>query len=103
MLSADGQTAYVSNFGSDSISMYSVDSQSGALTSVGAGAFPSAPNTYSIASDPHGNYVYSVNLDTARLSAYAIQSESGALQAGQAAISVTTGTSPSSIAVARGD
>src|SRR5262249_54284435 len=49
-----GQFAYVTNFWSNNITMYSIDATSGALTSIGAVAAPPYPT--SIAVDPTGRF-----------------------------------------------
>lgn len=72
-----GRFAFVANAGDDTISVYSIDSTTGALTGVGTvvtGAMP-----YAIAGSPDGQHVYVTNEVTNDISAYAVNTTSGAL------------------------
>lgn len=70
--------AYAANGGDNTISAYSIDSATGALSAVGtpvpAGTSPSA-----IAARPDGQYVYVVNESSNNISVYAVNATSGAL------------------------
>lgn len=73
-----GRFAYVSNAADNTISVYSIDSTTGALTAVGApvatGASPSA-----IAGSPDKQHVYVVNETSNDISAYSVDATTGAL------------------------
>src|SRR5260370_29781003 len=53
--------AYVVNNGSNSVSIYSVDSNTGVLTKVGGSQFPAGSRPESVAVDPSGRFAYVVN------------------------------------------
>ena len=62
--------AYVMNFSSNDVSMYTINATTGALTSTGtiaAGQFPT-----SIAIHPSGNFAYVTNSDSNDVSIYSI-------------------------------
>jgi len=73
-----GRFAYVSNAADNTISVYSIDSTTGALTAVGTpvatGASPSA-----IAGSPDKQHVYVVNETPDTISAYSVDATTGAL------------------------
>jgi 6-phosphogluconolactonase len=73
-----GRFAYTANAGDNTISVYSIDSATGALTTVGA---PVATGTspYSIAGSPDGLHVYVCNEASNNISAYSVDATSGAL------------------------
>ena len=66
-----GGYAYVVNNGANTVSAYSIDAHTGALTAVGS---PVATGTapYSITIDPTGRYAYVANSASASISAYSI-------------------------------
>ncbi|MFT7478913.1 MAG: 6-phosphogluconolactonase (cycloisomerase 2 family), partial [Gammaproteobacteria bacterium] len=106
VLSADTSTrasfAYVANNGDDTISIYSVDPESGRLSFEGfhaAAIGEDGPGTALV--HPGGDYLYVTNEDTANISIYVIDSTNGRL----AALSpVATGTGPHhSVLSANGD
>jgi 6-phosphogluconolactonase len=70
--------AYVANGGSNNVSVYTIDSTTGALTPVGspvaAGLVPA-----SVAVDPSGKFAYVANQNSHNVSAYTINSSTGAL------------------------
>jgi len=73
-----GRFAYAANAGDNTISVYSIDSTTGALTTVGT---PVATGTspYAIAGSPDGQHIYVVNETSNNISAYAVNATSGAL------------------------
>ena len=100
-----GRFAYVANGGDGlagffgSVSMYTIDATTGALTSIGtigAGLFPGA-----VAVDPSGRFAYVANGDlfrgTGSVSTYAIDATTGALTS--TGTTVTAGAGASSVAV----
>src|SRR5208337_3642756 len=101
MASAYGQItqcfAYVADSGSNNVSAYAINPNTGALTPVGA-AISSGRNPYGIEADPTGKFVYVANNGSANVSAYAINSSTGALTAISG--SPFPGSSPYAIAVA---
>jgi 6-phosphogluconolactonase len=92
---ADGGAFPAGSFGGDSsVSMYSINSTTGALTSIGmidAGAGPD-----SVAVDPAGEFAYVANFDSNDVSMYTIDATTGAL----ASIgTIAAGRGPLSVAV----
>jgi 6-phosphogluconolactonase len=75
-----GRFAYAANAGDNTISVYSIDSTTGALTAVGA-PVPTGTSPYAIAARPDGKYVYVVNEISNNISVYAVNATSGALTA----------------------
>jgi 6-phosphogluconolactonase (cycloisomerase 2 family) len=73
-----GRFAYAANRGDNSLSVYSIDSTTGALTAVGA-PVPAGESPYAIAAGPDGRYVYVVNEGSNNISVYAVNSTSGEL------------------------
>jgi YVTN family beta-propeller protein len=92
---ADGGSFVVGAFGSSSsVSMYTVDSTTGALTSIGIIAAGSLPD--SVAVDPAGKFVYVANHGSNDVSMYTIDATTGALTS----IGTTAaGTGPFSVVV----
>jgi len=75
---ADGGASPEGSFGGDSsVSMYTVDSTTGALTSIGIIAAGTGPN--SIALDPTGKFAYEANFGSNDVSMYTIDATTGAL------------------------
>jgi 6-phosphogluconolactonase len=75
-----GRFAYAANAGDNTISVYSIDSTTGALTAV-ASPVPTGTSPYAIAARPDGQYVYVVNEISNNISVYAVNATSGALTA----------------------
>ncbi len=65
--------------GSNTISAYTIDAASGALTAVPGSPFPSAAAPIAIAVEPGGKYLYVANVHDNTIAAFAIDSGSGAL------------------------
>jgi YVTN family beta-propeller protein len=73
-----GEFAYVANFGSDNVSMYTIDTTTGNLEAVGTIAAGGAPD--SVAVDPSGQFVYVANSGSDNVSMYTIDATTGILQ-----------------------
>ena len=73
-----GRFAYAANGGDNTISAYSIDSTTGALTAVGS-PVPAGTSPSAIAARPDGQYVYVVNEISNNISVYAVNATSGAL------------------------
>jgi YVTN family beta-propeller protein len=72
-----GKFAYVANFGSNDVSMFTIDATSGALTSTGTIAAGQSPT--SIAVHPSGKFVYVTNSASNNISMFSIDATTGAL------------------------
>ena len=91
---------YVANEGSNNVSAYTIDGNTGALTAVAGSPFAAGSNPYSVAVDPTGTFVYVANEGSSGVSGYIIDLSTGALDTvsgspfstGAPAISVTTTT-----------
>ncbi|MBP6850233.1 MAG: beta-propeller fold lactonase family protein, partial [Rhodoferax sp.] len=91
-----GRFAYSTNVGSNDVSIFAIDSATGALTQVGANvAAGAAPSD--IAVSPSGRFAYVVNNTSNDVSAYAIDAATGALTSLGA--TAPTGNSPASITI----
>jgi YVTN family beta-propeller protein len=92
---ADGGAFPLGSFGgTSSVSMYTINSTTGALTSVGVIAAGTGPD--SVAVDPAGKFAYATNFGSNDVSMYTIDASTGAL----ASIgTIAAGTGPVSIAV----
>jgi 6-phosphogluconolactonase len=73
-----GRFAYAANAGDNTLSVYSIDSMTGALGAVGK-PVPTGTSPYAIAASPNGLYVYVVNQISDNISAYAVNATNGAL------------------------
>lgn len=93
-IDASGKFAYVTNSGSDDVSMYSIDATTGALTSMGTIAAGTVPG--SVAVDPMGKFAYVANYGSNNISMYAINAATGTLTSTG---TIAAGTSPASVAV----
>ena len=71
-----GRFAYVANWGSNDVSMYTIDGTTGALTSIGTIA---GSNPTSIAIHPSGKFAYVTNSASNDISMYSIDAATGAL------------------------
>jgi DNA-binding beta-propeller fold protein YncE len=92
---ADGGAFPASSFGgSTSVSMYTVDSTTGALTSIGTIAAGANPD--SVAVDPAGKFAYVTNFNSNDISMYTIDSTSGALTS---IGTIAAGSLPTSVVV----
>ncbi len=90
-----GRFAYVANV-SDTLTGYSVNAATGALTLLSGSPFAAGDNPHSVAVDPTGRFLYSANLNSDDVTVFGIDHETGALTTlGSAA----AGDTPSSVAV----
>ena len=88
---------YVANAAENDISLYAIDSSSGALREI-LPRTPTAAGPMALAMDPGGSYLYVVNRGVNGVSSYSIDSSTGALSP-IAGSPVATGLSPASIVV----
>ena len=91
-----GKYAYVACFDSGTISEYTIDPNTGALTPMGS--VKAGPQPFTITVDPSGKYAYMPNWNGNNISQYTIDQNSGALTAMSIA-TVATGTAPLTLAV----
>ncbi len=77
IIKAGGGFVYVQD--SVNIYTYTVNASSGALTLVQTIAGPLVPNSYGIAFDPHGTYLYAVGTGTDSIETYSIDTSTGLL------------------------
>ncbi|MAT16374.1 MAG: 6-phosphogluconolactonase [Planctomyces sp.] len=77
-ITPDGKYLYASNRGHDSLAMYSVNSETGKLTSLGQVPTEAWPREFGL--DPQGKFVYSAGQNSHKLAAYEINRETGELQ-----------------------
>jgi len=100
-----GKFAYVVSQINDTISAYSINTTSGALSAIDANGalagttIATGTTPYEVIVDPSGKYAYVANYDSNDISAYSIDQISGALTAVGAP--VAAGTGPSSVAIDR--
>src|SRR5262249_8016287 len=87
---------YVGNGTSNNISMYTINTPTGALTSIGTVATGAGP---SVTVDPSGRFAYSANLRSNNISMFSINSATGVLTQTTPA-TVSTGIGPRAVAVA---
>jgi 6-phosphogluconolactonase len=84
-----GNTVYVSNRGHDSIAIFDVDKESGALSAAGymstKGQFPR-----NFALDPSGNFLIAANQNSDDIYVFAIQAKTGALEETEYGIEIPT-------------
>ncbi|QNK66567.1 beta-propeller fold lactonase family protein [Variovorax sp. PAMC26660] len=90
--------AYVANQASDTVSAYTVDATTGALSAMVPPTVPAPGQPYALTVDPTSRFAYVANINSNTVSAYTIDSATGALSliAGPA---VPTGISPISVTV----
>jgi YVTN family beta-propeller protein len=72
-----GKFAYVTNFESNDVSMYTIDATTGALTPIGTIAAGQSPT--SIAIHPSGKFAYVTNSASNDVSIYSVDAATGAL------------------------
>jgi YVTN family beta-propeller protein len=88
-----GKFAYAANYGDNTISVYTIDQTTGALTAVGT-AVAAGTGPTSVTVDPSGKFAYAANYGSNTISVYTIDQTTGALTAGTA---VAAGTNPYSV------
>jgi 6-phosphogluconolactonase len=89
-----GKFAYVANFGSNDVSMYTINTTTGILTSRGSIAAGTIP--LSVAVDPTGKFAYVTNFQSNDVSMYTINATTGALTSKGM---IAAGSNPTSIAI----
>jgi 6-phosphogluconolactonase len=90
--------AYVANFNSNSISIYTIDQTTGAFTAQTSAATGTSP--ISVTVDPSGKFAYAANYGSNNISVYTIDQTTGVLTPGT---TVAAGPNPYSISVVRVD
>jgi DNA-binding beta-propeller fold protein YncE len=96
-----GQFAYVANIGSKfggTVTGFSIDGKTGALTPVAGSPFAAGTGPSSVAVDPRGQFAYVTNLTDNTVSGYSIDRKTGTLTPVPGS-PFAAGISPSSIAV----
>ena len=74
-----GRFAYVANAGSANVSVYTINSSTGALTSIAGSFFDTGRGPSSVAVDPSGTFAYVANRGDNNVSGYRINRTTGAL------------------------
>ena len=97
-VSNSGQYAYVANYGSNTVSQYTIGT-GGALTAMATATVAAGTNPYSVTVDPSGRYVYVANEGGYNVSQYTIVG--GALTPIATATTVAAGTNPISVITAQ--
>jgi 6-phosphogluconolactonase (cycloisomerase 2 family) len=102
-LTSAPQFAYVSNNGTNSVSAFTINAGTGALTTVPGSPFDeggAARNPVSVTADPSGRFVYVANSNSINVSAFTVDSSTGALAPVPGSpFGTSPGTSPESVAV----
>lgn len=95
-----GRFAYVSNDGDGTISAYSINRQTGALTplTVGTIPIPSSSALWEIKVDPSGKYLYVLDYGSAGIYGFSINQGDGSLTALNGGSAFATGNYPQSLA-----
>jgi YVTN family beta-propeller protein len=89
-----GKFAYVANFNSNNVSMYTINPATGILEAVGIIATGTGP--FSVAVHPSGKFAYVANLNSNNVSMYTIDTTTGALNS---IGTIGAGTEPDSVVV----
>ena len=79
-VASTGKFAYVANFSSHTVSAYTINASSGALTPVKGSPFAAGSGPYGVAVGVSSKHAYVTNYGSANVSAYAINANSGALR-----------------------
>ncbi|MBS0420695.1 MAG: beta-propeller fold lactonase family protein [Proteobacteria bacterium] len=93
-----GKFLYVANRTDGTISQFTVDSTTGALTPIGAGTVPAGTNTSAVAIDPTGKALYATDRSSSFVYQFKIDSTTGALTA-YASPTAASGLHPTAIAI----
>jgi 6-phosphogluconolactonase (cycloisomerase 2 family) len=91
--------AYVTNYSTNTISSYSINSTTGALTPVSGSPFAAGTQPMAMAITPNGKFAYASNSGSNNVSAYSINSTTGVLTQISGSPFVA-GTSPGEITIA---
>ncbi len=95
-----GRFVYVSNGGSGTISAYSINRQTGALTPLSSGTIPvpGSSSLWEIRVDPSGRYLYVLDYGAAGIYGFSINQGDGSLTALNGGSPFATGNAPQSLA-----
>jgi len=74
-----GRFGYVANAGTNSVSAYTINASTGALTAISGSPFAAGLNPTSVTVDPSDRFAYVANGSSANVSAFTINSGTGAL------------------------
>lgn len=74
-----GKFTYAANDSSNNVSVYTIDTTTGALTEITGSPFEAGSNPSCIAWDPSGKFVYVTNSGSDNVSAYTIDANTGSL------------------------
>src|SRR4051812_34943062 len=69
--------AYVANFSSSNVSMFTINATTGTLTPIGP-PVPAGTNPVSVAIDPTGKYAYVINQNSSDVSVFRVSAATGA-------------------------
>jgi 6-phosphogluconolactonase (cycloisomerase 2 family) len=94
MVDPSGKFAYAANYSSSTISVYTIDQTTGALTLVGT-PVTAGHGPYSVTVDPSGRFAYAANYHSGNISVYTIDQTTGALTT--VGTPVAAGTGPISV------
>ena len=94
------QFAYVANINDNTVSGYSIDRKTGALTPVPGSPFATGILPFSVAVDPMAQFAYVTNRNSNTVSGYSIDRKTGALTPVPGS-PFPTGDFPVSVAIAR--
>ena len=93
-----GTLAFVANSADNTVSVYSINATTGALTAVPGSPFAAGTNPYSVAINPAGTLAFVANVNSNTVSVYSINASTGALTQVSGS-PFATGTGPASVAV----
>jgi 6-phosphogluconolactonase (cycloisomerase 2 family) len=97
-VSPSGQFLYVSDAGNGSISTFSIDSETGALTPTNPAGVIAGPYPWKVSFDAEGKFAYVPDEDTGNVYMYTVDATTGAL-APNPAVLVPAGNQPAYMAV----
>ena len=95
----DGNFVIVVNQATNNVSVFSLDSGTGALTAVAGSPFPSGSGPAPVAIDPSGKFVFVGNTGGNNLSVYSVDSAGGLTPVPGSPIALGSNAQPSSISV----
>jgi 6-phosphogluconolactonase len=91
-----GKFAYVGNYSSNSISAFTINTNTGALTAISGSPFAAGASPQSVTVDSSGKFAYVANFNSNDVSAFTINASSGALTPVGSPVP-TAGVSPYSV------
>jgi 6-phosphogluconolactonase (cycloisomerase 2 family) len=71
--------AYVANNGSNNVSAYAIDDDTGVIAAITGSPFPAGSTPASVTTDPSGKFAYVANFSSKNISAYTINARTGFL------------------------